>query len=151
MTSANGSGPQRRGRHLPGSRRAHLVVGAATAIVLGAVLVAPVVLLGSGSSKRPTCRTTILYHGRRYAGRPAGRVVEAIAVGVGVIRGCGGKPANVDLRSVAGVRPSVAVALASDPATVYVARGVCPQLARGALLRCLKAPAAAAASGSLLR
>jgi hypothetical protein len=135
---------------MPGTRRARLTVGALTAAVIAAVLVAPVVLLGTGA-KHPACSTTVAYRGQRYVARTTGRVVEAIAVGVGVASGCGAKPANVDLRSVQGVSATRAVALASDSSTVYVRRGVCPGKERDALLRCLKAPGAAAASASLLQ
>ena len=135
--STNGSRPPRGSRRLPGSRRVRLAIGFATAFVLAAVLVAPVVLLGTGPAKQGSCSPTILYQGRRYAARPTGRVVEAIAVGVGVASGCG-KPANVDLRSVAGVDVALAVALASDPSTAYVRRGRCPRLVGAALLRCLQ-------------
>jgi hypothetical protein len=135
--STNGSRPARGGRRLPGSRRVRLAVGVATAFVLAAVLVAPVVLLGTGPAKKGSCSPTILYQGRRYEARPTGRVVEAIAVGVGVASGCG-KPANVDLRSVAGVKVALAVALASDPSAAYVRRGRCPRLVDAALLRCLE-------------
>jgi hypothetical protein len=121
---------------MPGSRRTRLAVGAATAIVIGGVLVAPVVLLGT-PSKHAACSTTILYRGERYIARPSGRVVEAIAVGVGVASGCGTKPSNVGLRSVQGVSAARAVALASDSSTVYVRRGVCQGKERDALLACL--------------
>jgi hypothetical protein len=134
--STNGSRPRQVGWRMPGSRRTRLTVGAATALVIAAVLVAPVVLLGTGPKHAP-CSTTILYQGRRYVARTTGRVVEAIAVGVGVASGCGTKPANVDLRSVQRVSPARAVALASDPSTVYVRRGLCPGKQRDALLRCL--------------
>jgi hypothetical protein len=147
--STNGSQPRHRGKRLPGSRRVHLVAGVATALVLAGVLVAPVVLLSGGSPKTRSCRGSILYNGRHYVARPTGRVVEAIAVGVGLVTGCGNEPANVDLRSVARVKPSLAVALASDPSVVYVQRGVCPRLARAALLRCLRARVAVVATGSL--
>jgi hypothetical protein len=146
--SVNGSHPRPAARRLPGSRRVRLVFGGLTAVVLAGVLIAPVVLLGSGPSKRGSCRTTIRYQGQPYVARDTGRVVEAIAVGVGVASGCGTKPANVDLRTVAGVKAAHAVALASDPTTVYVRRGVCPSLAGAALLRCLRGRAAAAASAT---
>lgn len=126
-----------------------LLVGAATGLVLAGVLIAPVVLLGSGQQKRTNCRTTIRYERRLYDARDTGRVVEAIAVGVGVASGCGNAPTNVDLRSVAGVSTERAVALASDPSTVYVRRGICPHRGRTALLRCLRGRAAAAASAIL--
>jgi hypothetical protein len=137
--STNGSRPRPVGWRMPGSRRTRLAVGAATAIVIAAVLVAPIVLLGTGP-KQAACSTTILYRGQRYLARPSGRIVEAIAVGVGVASGCGTKPANVDLRSVQGVSAARAVALASQPSTVYVLRGVCPGKQRDALLACLLAP-----------
>jgi hypothetical protein len=106
--------------------------------VLAGVLVAPVVLIGSGPGTSGACSSTILFKGRHYTARTTGRVVEAIAIGVGVISGCGNAPENVDLRSVAGVPMSRAVALASDPSVAYVRRGVCPHLARAPLLRCLE-------------
>jgi hypothetical protein len=123
---------------MPGSRRTRLAVGVATAIVIAAVLVAPVVLLGTGP-KHKACSTTILYQGQRYVARSSGRVVEAIAVGIGVASGCGTKPENVDLRSVQGVSPARGFALASEPSTVYVLRGLCPGKQRDALLACLRA------------
>ena len=135
--STNGSRPRRVGWRMPGSRRARLALGAATAVVIAAVLVAPVVLLGTGP-KHAACSTTVRYQGQRYVARTSGRVVEAIAVGVGVASGCGTKPSNVDLRTVQGVSAARAVALASDSSTVYVRRGVCPGKERDALLRCLK-------------
>src|SRR5689334_20542936 len=115
--STNGSRPRPLGWRMPGSRRTRLAVGAATAVVIAAVLVAPVVLLGTGP-KHPACSTTILFHGQRYVPRSSGRVVEAIAVGIGVASGCGTKPTNVDLRSVQGVSAARAVALASDSSTL---------------------------------
>jgi len=137
--STNGSHPRPTGWRMPGSRRTRLAVGAATAIVIGAVLVAPIVLLGTGSTKQKACTTTILYQGQRYIERSSGRIVEAIALGVGVASGCGTKPTNVDLRTVQGVSAVRAIALASEPSTVYVRSGVCPAKARAALLTCLRA------------
>src|SRR5262245_19082563 len=136
--STNGSRPRPAARQrLRGSRWTRLAIGIGAALVIGAVLVAPVVLLGTGPS-HPACSARILYRGHRYVARPTGRVVEAIAVGVGVASGCGTKPANVDLRTVQGVSVSRAVALASDSSTVYVRRGVCPGKENGALLTCLR-------------
>jgi hypothetical protein len=137
--STNGSRPKHAaGWRLPGSRRTRLAVGGATALVIAAVLVAPVVLLGTGP-KHAACSTTVLYRGHRYVARPSGRVVEAIAVGVGVASGCGSTPGNVDLRSVQGVSTVRAVALASDPSTVYVRQGVCSGKEHAPLLVCLRA------------
>lgn len=144
--STNGSRPRPARPRFPGSRRARLVLGVASALVIGAVLVAPVVLLGSGPSRNPSCRTTIRYNGSRYLPRDSGRVVQAIAVGVGIASGCGGSPTNVSLRSVEGVRPGLAVALASEPSTVYVRAGVCPRAVGVGLLRCLRSGPRIAAS-----
>ena len=135
--TTNGSRPTPVRWRMPGSRRTRLVVGAATALVIAGVLVAPVVLLGTGQ-KHAACSTTILYKGHRYLPQSTGRVVEAIAVGVGVASGCGTTPTNVGLRTVQGVSAARAVALASDPSTVYVRRGVCPGKRREALLACLR-------------
>ncbi|HXH96160.1 MAG TPA: hypothetical protein VNH40_03025, partial [Gaiellaceae bacterium] len=72
--------------------------------------------------------------------RPRSRssVVQSIAIGVGVVSGCGASPANVDIRSITGVRPARAVALPTEGATLYVARGWCPDLTGASLLRCLR-------------
>jgi hypothetical protein len=137
--STNGSRPRQVGWRMPGSRRTRLAVGAVAALVIAGVLVAPVILLGTGPKHAAACSTTVLYRGQRYLARPSGRVVEAIALGVGVASGCGTKPANVDLRTVQGVSASRAVALASDSSTVYVRRGVCPGKQRAVLLACLRA------------
>jgi hypothetical protein len=136
--STNGSRPARQlGWRMPGSRRTRLAVGAAAAVVIAGVLVAPIVLLGTGS-KAPPCSTAILYQGQRYLPRHSGRVVEAIAIGIGVASGCGQKPQNVDLRSVQGVSAARAVVIASNPSTIYVRRGVCPSEQGSALLSCLR-------------
>jgi hypothetical protein len=124
-----------------------LAIGAVTALVLAAVLVAPLVILGTGSKHGTTCAQRILFRRQHYTARPTTRVVEAIAVGVGVASGCGQKPSNVNLRSVAGIKPALAVALASDPTTVYVRVGVCPH-AKNAI-RCLRSRAGVVATGSL--
>jgi hypothetical protein len=135
--STNGSRPTPLGWRMPGSRRTRLAVGAAVALVIAGALVAPVVLLGT-EQNHPPCSTTIVYKGHRYLPQSTGRVVEAIAVGVGVASGCGTTPTNVDLRTVQGVSAARAVALSSDPSTVYVRRGVCPGKRRDALLACLR-------------
>ena len=134
--STNGSQPRPVGWRMPGSRRVRLAVGVATGLVIAGVLVVPVVLLGTGS-KAPPCSATISYKGGRYLPRQSGRVVEAIAIGVGVATGCGQKPANVDLRSVQGVSSVLAVVIASNPSTIYVRRGVCRGKQDRGLIRCL--------------
>jgi hypothetical protein len=66
------------------------------------------------------------------------QVVQAIAVGVGVTSGCGASPSNVDLRSLAGVKSTDAVALAADQSSIYVRRGVRSASSSRELLGCLK-------------
>jgi hypothetical protein len=111
-------------------------VGGTAAVVVAAALVAPVVLSGGGSS--PRCAATLLYAGRSYTARPVAGAVQAIAVGVGVVRGCGAGPSNVDVRSLVGVQPAVAVGLSGDQSSVYVRRGTCPSTPARSLLACLR-------------
>jgi hypothetical protein len=121
------------------NRRARLTLGGVAALVLAGVLVAPVVI-GSGGGSSSSCSTALYYSGHPYSVRSVrdNTVVQARAIGVGVTRGCGTRPENVDIRSVAGVRPAVAVAVAGDPSSIYVRRGVCPSLSGRALLACVK-------------
>lgn len=85
--------------------------------MLAIVLVAPVAFRGSGGKP---CAKTITYKGRVYTARAASSFVESIAIGVGVALGCGSAPANVNIRSVSGIAPSRAIALATDSTTLYV-------------------------------
>ena len=119
------------------NRRLRLGLGAAVALLLGGALVAPVVLRDSGSSRH--CSMTLTYAGEQYAVRPLrdNSLVQAVAIGVGVTHGCGYRPQNVDLRSLLGVSPAKAVALAGDATSVYVRRGVCVHAAPAALRACL--------------
>jgi hypothetical protein len=105
--------------------------------VLLVVLVTPVVFPGGGGG---SCARTLRYAGRTYTARDVGAapVVQSIAIGTGVVSGCGASPANVDIRSIAGVRSARAVALPTEAATLYVARGWCPDLTGAPLLRCLR-------------
>jgi hypothetical protein len=121
----------------PPSRRLRIALGSVGALVLLVVLVTPVAFRGGGGG---SCARSLLYAGRTYTARDIGGapVVQSIAIGVGVVSGCGATPANVDIRSIAGVRPSFAVALPTEASTLYVARGRCPELAGAALLRCLR-------------
>jgi hypothetical protein len=118
------------------SRRIRVIIGLATAIVIGAVLVAPVVLSG-GSGGKP-CAASLLFRGHRYVAREAAGFVQAIAVGVGVVHGCGVTATNVDVRSLAGVPPSRAIGVSTDQSSVYVRPGMCAGVAANALLGCLK-------------
>ena len=137
--STNGSRPRRPARVSRLSRRWRLTIASIVAVVIAVVLVTPVVLLTGGSGAK-SCTRSLRYRGHQYvARRVAPRdVVEAIAIGVGVASGCGISSANVDLRSLAGVRPALAVALAADQSTIYVRRGVCPGTPARALLRCVR-------------
>lgn len=118
------------------NRRLRLLVGAVAAIVIAGALVAPVVIPGGGTG---SCSATLLYLGRPYAVRSVGgaTVVQDISVGVGLTRGCGTKPENVNVRSLSGVSPTAAVGLEGVPSAVYVRRGVCPAAGAGALWACL--------------
>lgn len=82
---------------------------------------------------------TLTYSGEQYAVRPIrdNSLVQAVAIGVGVTHGCGYRAQNVDLRSLVGVSPAKAVALAGDATSVYVRRGVCVHAAPAALRACL--------------
>lgn len=117
------------------SRRVRLLLGAVAAVLIAGALVAPVVISGGGSG-RP-CSLTLSYLGRPYAVRStAGTPVQDLSIGVGVTRGCGEKPQNVDVRSITGVRPARAVGLSGDPA-LWVRRGLCARISPSALLSCL--------------
>ncbi|MBX5475034.1 MAG: hypothetical protein IRZ20_08480 [Thermoleophilia bacterium] len=119
-------------------RRARVLLGLAGALVLLVVLVAPVAL--RGGAEGGSCARALRYAGRSYTARPLGGagVVQSIAIGTGVVSGCGEAPANVDVRSVAGIRPAFAVALPTETETLYVAHSRCPGREGTALLRCLR-------------
>ena len=71
---------------------------------------------------------------------PTPGLVESLAIGVGVLSGCGTPPSNINVRSFSGVRPSVAIGIPSDASSVYIRRGVCAGLVAHALLACLRSP-----------
>jgi hypothetical protein len=98
--------------------------------------VTPVVLRGHGSS----CSLTLRYAGRTYTARDVGnaRIVQSIAVGVGVLSGCGSKPQNADIRSIVGIPPAFAVGLPTEASTLFVERDRCPGLTGRSLVRCLR-------------
>jgi hypothetical protein len=125
---------------LPRSRRVRLALGAIGAVVLVLSLVSPV-LIGGGTSPSPSCAKTLRYDERGYTARamPTPRLVESLAIGVGVLAGCGAPPSNIDARSFAGVDPQVAVGIPSDASSVYIRNGVCPRSAGHALWTCLRA------------
>lgn len=115
-------------------RRIRLLLGLAAAVVIAGALVAPVVLSG-GSGGKP-CAATLLFRGSAYTARDASGFVQAIAIGVGVTRGCGAAPQNVNVRSLAGISPARAIGISGDQSSVYVRRGVCTGAAD--LLACLR-------------
>jgi hypothetical protein len=134
--NGNGSRPLRPRSRPPLPRSLRLLIGAIATLVIAAALVVPVVLNEGGSGGK-TCVRTLLYQEHRYAARQVGQVVQALAIGVGVTRGCGASPSNVDIRSVAGVKPTDAVALAGDQSYIYVRRGVCAASSLQGLMDCL--------------
>jgi hypothetical protein len=120
------------------NRRLRIAIGGATALVLAGVLVAPVVLSGSGSGG--SCSMSLHYLGQPYSVRrlEGAAVVQELAIGVAITSGCGSKPENVNVRSLAGVSPAVAVGISGDQTSIYVRRGRCTHAAGQALLACLK-------------
>lgn len=120
------------------NRRLRILVGGAAALVIAAVLVTPVVLSGGGSNG--SCSTNLYYLGHPYTVRRLGgaNVVQAISIGVAITRGCGSKPENVNVRSLAGVSPTLALGLEGDQSSIYVRLGRCPHLSGQALLSCVK-------------
>jgi hypothetical protein len=119
------------------NRRLRLAIGGVASLVIAGVLVAPVVL--SGGSAGP-CSATLYYLGHAYTVRSSGTedAVQALAIGVGITRGCGSKPENQGVRSLDGVSPAAAVAVAGDASEIYVRRGVCVHAPARSLLACLK-------------
>ena len=109
------------------------------ALVLAVVLVSPVVISTAKPPAKP-CAETLDYQVRRYVARSVASdaIVETATLGVGVIRGCGASPSNVDLLALAGVRSAVAVGLTADLSSIYVRRGVCVGSTERQLLACLQ-------------
>ena len=103
-------------------RAARIAIGLAGALALLIVLVAPVAFRSSGGKP---CAKTIAYKDRAYTARAASSFVQSIAIGVGIATGCGAAPANVNVRSVTGIAPARAIALATDDTSIYVRRGLC--------------------------
>ena len=118
-------------------RGARVLVVLAGALVLLVVLVAPVVLRGGGGG---SCRRQLRYAGHTYTSRELDgvRLVQAIATGVGVASGCDAAPENVDVRTLSGIPPGLAVALPTESSTVYVARGRCGSETGRRLVACLR-------------
>ncbi len=123
------------------SRRGRLLIGACAAVVIAIVLVAPVVLLTGSSGTKP-CAQSLLYERHEYTARAVASsgVVQGVAIGVGVTSGCGAAPSNVNIRSLRGVKPAVAVGLSADESSIYVRRGVCTKASPAGMLGCVSGP-----------
>jgi hypothetical protein len=139
MTTGNGSQPLRPSPGSGISRRGRFLIGGIAAVVIAAALVAPVVLMtGSGTSRAKPCAENLRYQRHEYVARSvATRVVEGVAIGVGVASGCGAAPSNINIRSLLGVRATAAVGLPGDASAIYVRRGVCSQASARELLGCV--------------
>lgn len=139
MNARNGAGPPRSrlGASIP--RRGRLLIGGIAALVIVGVLVAPVVILTTGSPNNK-CSLNLRYNGVRYSARHVSskQLVQGVAVGIGETSGCGTKPANIGVRTLLGVRPTVAVGLSADQSSIYVRRGLCAHAVPTALLTCLE-------------
>lgn len=124
------------------SRRLRVQLGILAAIAIGAALVVPVVLSGgSGPETAARCNQQLRFDRRLYVQRSLGSdtPTQKLAIGVGVLQGCGQAPANVDVRSLLGVPSSRAVSI--DGATdVYVGRGVCTSATDARLFDCITRP-----------
>jgi hypothetical protein len=135
LPSTNGGRPAR----VPSVRRPlRLLLGAAAALVVLGALVAPVVITrGSGSGG---CQRTLGYRGRIYTARPmpSPALVESTAIGVGILRGCGADPSNIDVRTLRALPRAIALGIPGEAGSLYVRRGLCDALRGSSLLRCLK-------------
>lgn len=139
MSTGNGSRPPQRPFGSAISRRWRFLIGGVAAVVIAAVLVAPVVLMtGKGTSGAKPCAEILLYGRHDYLARSVtAGVVEGVAIGVGVTSGCGATPSNINIRSLVGVKPTAAVGLPGDASAIYVRRGVCSQASARELLGCV--------------
>jgi hypothetical protein len=118
------------------NRRLRLLLGGLAALLIAGALVAPVVVSGGGNG---SCSTTLYYLDHPYVVRSVGdaTVVQDVPIGVGVTRGCGNKPENVNVRSLAGVPSTAAIGLEGVASAVYVRQGICTGSSGSALWRCL--------------
>jgi hypothetical protein len=106
-----------------------LIVGVATPIVLG-----------GGTPAPRNCAKTLRYDTQLYVARPmpAPPLVQSLAIGIGVLSGCGTPASNINLRSLAGVAPSVAIGIPSDADSVYIRQNMCRDITGHALWTCLR-------------
>jgi hypothetical protein len=120
------------------SRPMRLAGGAIVALILIIAVVTPIIL-GGGASPPQNCAKTLRYKGHMYVARPmpAPPLVQSLAIGIGVLAGCGTPASNINIRSLAGVRPSAAIGIPSDASSVYIRPDICPSSAGHALWTCL--------------
>ena len=113
-----------------------MLVGLVAAGVIGGALVPPVIIRNGSSAG---CSTSLYYLGHPYTAREVAGAppVQAIAIGVGVTRGCGTKPENLDVRSLEGVKPARAIAVSGASTSIYVRRGICLRAPAQTLLACV--------------
>ena len=136
MSTSNGSAqPPRRGLRV--SRRVALAAGAVAALLIGGVLVAPIVILGSGP-KASSCVQTLAYAGVGYDARSNSSAVQGIATGIGVLSGCGRPASNVNVRTLVGIATARAIAIEGDGSAIYVRHGLCASVSAARLLACLE-------------
>jgi hypothetical protein len=121
------------------SRPMRLAGGAVVALVIIIGVVSPVIL-GGGTPAPQNCARTLRYAGHLYVARPmpAPPLAQSLAIGIGVLAGCGTPAANINVRSLAGVLPSVAIGIPSDAESVYIRQNVCPAITGHALWTCLR-------------
>lgn len=136
MSSSNGSAPPPR-RGLRVSRRVALAGGIVGALLIAGVLVAPIVILGSGP-KASSCVQTLAYAGAGYDARRSSSAVQGIATGVGVLSGCGRPASNVNVRTLVEIATARAIAVEGDGSSIYVRHGLCPSAPAARLLACLR-------------
>ena len=120
-------------------RRARLAFGLVTALVIGTTLIVPVVFRnGPGGSP---CGKTFQFQDVTYTARtvPASSFVQSLPIGTAVATGCGTETLNdVDVRSVAGLRSTLAIAVPTDDTSIYVRKGVCAAAAPAGVMACLR-------------
>lgn len=133
--STNGGPPRLRTPWPRIPRRVRVLLGLVAALVIGIVLVTPVVFRDNPNGN---CTKTLEYSGVRYTARALPAFVQSIAIGTAVATGCGAAPADIAVRSVAGIDPAVALAVPTDDTSVYVHAGTCTGVAAARLLACLK-------------
>jgi hypothetical protein len=110
-----------------------LIIGVATPIVLG-----------GGAPAPKSCAKTLRYDRHLYVARPMPTppLVQSLAIGVGVLAGCGTPASNINVRSLAGVQSSVAIGIPSESDSLYIRQSMCPSSTGRALWTCLRSPKA---------